>query len=61
MEQNSSYDTFVMALIGNKIDALQQQKCKIDTQIINELAKKHNMLVFEISAKTGEGVNELFL
>ena len=52
---NSESDNFVMALAGNKADLDPAQK-KISVQTAKELAKKHNMITAETSAKTGEGI-----
>jgi small GTP-binding protein len=52
---NNDSENFVMALAGNKSDLDPAQK-KISFQTAKELAKKHNMIFAESSAKTGEGV-----
>ena len=56
---NNQNTSFIMALAGNKCDidpALQ----KVGLQRAQEVAKKHNMIFMETSAKSGKGVQELF-
>ena len=52
-------DNFVMALAGNKSDIDPALK-KVSFQTSKELAKKHNMINAETSAKTGEGIQQMF-
>lgn len=52
---NSEGGNFVMVLCGNKCDVDPALR-KVQVQASKELGKKHNMIVAEISAKTGEGV-----
>ena len=49
----------MMALCGNKCD-LDPAFKKVSFQTQKELAKKHNMIVAETSAKTGEGIQGMF-
>lgn len=49
----------VLALVGNKCDCLESER-KISKQKAAEFAKSHNMLFYETSAMTGEGVKLLF-
>jgi len=56
---NNEDSSFVMALAGNKCD-IDPANIKISFQTAQELAKKHNMILAETSAKTGKGVQELF-
>lgn len=56
---NTDSDSFVLALCGNKSDVDPALK-KISFQSAAELAKKHNMILAECSAKTGEGVQQMF-
>ena len=51
--------SFVMALAGNKCD-IDPSLQKISFQRALEVAKKHNMIFTETSAKTGKGVQDLF-
>lgn len=46
---------FVMALAGNKCD-LDPSLIKIPLETASDLARKHNMIQSEVSAKTGKGV-----
>lgn len=58
MMENSNDDTkgdFVMALAGNKCD-LDPSLVKIPLETASDLARKHNMILGEVSAKTGKGV-----
>ncbi len=48
-----------MALAGNKCD-IDPGLHKISLQTASDLAKRHNMILSETSAKTGKGVQELF-
>jgi GTPase SAR1 family protein len=56
---NSDGGNFVMALAGNKCD-LDPAQIKIPLETASTLAKEHNMILAETSAKTGKGVQELF-
>jgi len=47
--------SIVTALVGNKIDLKEQRE--VSTEEGQEFADKHNMLFFETSAKTGNGVD----
>ena len=62
MEKNCNNDrtNFVLALAGNKCD-IDDGKKQISMTVASEMAKENNMIFRETSAKTGEGVNELFL
>lgn len=59
MINNNDKDEFVMALAGNKCDIDESQR-KITKGMAESLSTKHNMIQTETSAKTGEGVQELF-
>ncbi len=59
MINNNDQDEFVMALAGNKCDIDDPQR-KITKGMAESLSQKHNMIQSETSAKTGEGVQELF-
>ena len=52
-------DNFVLALAGNKSD-LEESAKKITFSQASEIAQTNNMIYGETSAKTGEGVEELF-
>ena len=47
-----------MIIVGNKIDLIEKRKVKFET--LKEFGDKHNIDVFEVSAKTGEGVEDIF-
>ncbi|KAJ3426809.1 small gtp binding protein rab8 [Anaeramoeba flamelloides] len=46
-----------IVLLGNKID---REERAIPTETGRKLANKKNLLFFESSAKTGEGINKVF-
>ena len=50
---------FVMALAGNKCD-LPPDQHRINSTASQEFAKKHKMIWSEVSAKTGQGLHEMF-
>ena len=62
MEKNCNNErkNFVLALAGNKCD-IEDSKKQIPMSVANETAKENEMCYHETSAKTGEGVNELFM
>ena len=47
-----------MILIGNKIDKEKERKISIEESI--KFSKEKNIPYFEISAKTNEGIKEMF-
>lgn len=47
----------VIALVGNKIDLKDR---KVDKNLAFEYSREENLLFFEVSAKTGEGVYNVF-
>ena len=48
-----------MALAGNKCD-LPPEHQRVDSKLSQELAKKYDMIWSEVSAKTGQGLPEMF-
>ena len=48
-----------MVIVGNKIDL--NDKREIKTESIKKLGEKYQIKVFETSAKTGEGVEDIFI
>ena len=56
---NAESDSFVLALCGNKSD-LDDSVKKVSFQAARDVAMKHNMILAECSAKTGEGVQRMF-
>ena len=61
MERNTNQEEFVIALVGNKVDALATEKRMVDPESILQLAEQYSTVVAETSARTGQGINELFL
>ncbi|TNV75848.1 hypothetical protein FGO68_gene6676 [Halteria grandinella] len=59
MINNNDKDDFVMVLAGNKCD-IETSKRVVTTQMAADLSQKHQMILSETSAKTGEGIQELF-
>lgn len=59
LDDNVKKDNCVMVLVGNKLDLDEDQK-QVSRDIAQKYADNNNMLFFEVSAKTGEGVGELF-
>ena len=61
MQKNTTYDQggFVMALAGNKCDTPKDQQ-RVPTAVSKEVAKANRMIWSEVSAKTGEGLSEMF-
>ena len=57
-KENISPDT-EMIVVGNKIDL--KEKRQVSFELLKEFGEKHNIDVFETSAKTGEGVEEIFI
>ena len=56
---NQSPKTVLIILVGNKIDL--EDKRVISYNEGNELAIKNGMIFAETSAKTGDGIEEIFL
>ncbi len=59
MKENNDRDEFVLALAGNKCDCEASQR-KVTFSMAQGISDKHGMIFQETSAKTGEGVKELF-
>ena len=59
LDDNVKKDNCVLVLVGNKIDIDESEK-QVSRDVAQKYAEHHNMLFFEVSAKTGEGVGELF-
>ena len=57
MEKNCNHEreNIVMAMAGNKCDVDESQK-RVPLSTADELAKENNMIYYETSAKTNEGV-----
>ena len=57
---NNERNNVVLAMAGNKCDIDDSLK-QVPLSMADELAKENNMIYYETSAKTNEGVNELFM
>ena len=57
---NNDKENIVLALAGNKCD-LDDSLKQVPMATADELAKENNMIYHETSAKTNEGVQELFM
>ena len=55
---NVKFDEVIFALIGNKIDL--QEKRQVSIEEGKKYAEENNFLFAEVSAKTGDGIPELF-
>ena len=54
------YYNAIPALVGNKCD-LKSEEREVDARLAQEVAESFDSaMVFEISAKTGQGVQEMF-
>ena len=60
--QRQANENIIIALAGNKADLVAEQPDKraVSTADAEAYAKEAGLLFFEISAKTGEGVVEIF-
>ena len=56
--KNQSPKTIFMVLVGNKSDLSEKRRVTIEEG--QQMAKNHNLLFFETSAKTGENVDKIF-
>ena len=56
--RNESPKNALIILIGNKIDLYQERQISYDEG--NDFAKKNEIMFAETSAKTGEGVDDIF-
>ena len=61
MQKHTKPEKFVSALAGNKIDALDVKPRMVSREEVEAIADKNGMILCDTSAKTGEGVQELFL
>ena len=59
LRNKCEYENLIMALVGNKCD-IEPEKKRVSLQMAKDLANQNEMIFHECSAKTGEGVQELF-
>jgi len=59
LDSHVKKDNIVIYLVGNKRDLLLNDR-KVDPRVAQTLAENNGMMFTEVSAKTGEGVNEVF-
>ena len=57
-EINDNFDNPIIILLGNKADIEDERK--VSKEEIEIYTKKKNLMYFETSAKTGQGINEGF-
>ena len=58
LKDNNRIEELFLCLIGNKID--MEEKREVTTEEGEKYAKDNNLNFFEVSAKTGKGINKLF-
>lgn len=59
LNEHVKNENTVLALVGNKADIPDDERV-VSSQEGARVAKANNMLFFEVSAKTGKSINELF-
>ncbi len=50
---------YKMIVVGNKTDCKNERE--VDYETLEEFGKKNNVLYMEVSAKTGEGIDKVFI
>ena len=58
VKEHSSEDNIIEVIVGNKIDI--EGKHEVTKEEMKTLGKEIGIQIFETSAKTGEGINEVF-
>ena len=58
LKENNRIDELFICLVGNKIDL--EEKRVISKEEGENYAKENNISFFEVSARTGKGINDLF-
>ena len=59
LDDNVRKEDCLLVLVGNKCD-LEPEAIKVTTEVAKRYADTNHMMFFEVSAKSGEGVGELF-
>ena len=59
LKEKVESENMILCLVGNKCDVSDKDR-QITTQKGKSFAQENDMIFFEISAKTGEGIKELF-
>ena len=58
IKQNNKIDSMYLVIVANKIDLINKRV--VTKEEAEKYAEKNNISYFEVSAKTGEGVHEMF-
>ena len=58
LEEHERFEDLFIVLVGNKTDLENERKVSFEEA--NEYAKKHNINYYEVSAKTNQGIEEMF-
>ena len=58
LKKSVNTDEVLICLVGNKLDL--NDKREVAKEAAEKFSKENNMLYFEVSAKSGEGIKELF-
>ena len=53
-------ENMILCLVGNKSDVTQDER-KVSTAKAKNFAQENNMIFYETSAKTGDGIKDLFV
>ncbi|KRX04036.1 P-loop containing nucleoside triphosphate hydrolase [Pseudocohnilembus persalinus] len=59
LDEKVKKDSMVLCLLGNKNDVSKEQK-RVQTEQAQEFANSKNLIFGECSAKTGDGIEEVF-
>ena len=59
LKEKVESENMILCLVGNKCDVSDKDR-QITTQKGKSFAQENDMIFFETSAKTGEGIKELF-
>ena len=58
LKENADIDNLFIYLVGNKSDKVEERE--VSSEEGNKFAKEKNLPFIEVSAKTGENINQLF-